>query len=64
MYTGGSGVPALVTEHSGLGTGGEVTTRELPDLLSPRLQHACGVYMVGGTQVGRCPPLILTLLFR
>jgi hypothetical protein len=52
VLTGGGGTESLVTEHSGLGTGGEVTTRELPALLTPRFDHACGVYTVGGTQVG------------
>jgi hypothetical protein len=53
VLTGGHTTGSLVTEHSGLGTGGEVTTRELPALLTPRALHACGVYTVGGTQVGR-----------
>jgi hypothetical protein len=53
VLTGGSGTFSLVTEHSGLGTGGEVTTRELPALLTHRAGHACGVYTVGGTQVGQ-----------
>jgi hypothetical protein len=55
VLTGGWDTESLVTEHSGLGTGGEVTTRELPALLTPRWDHACGVYTVGGTQVGRWP---------
>jgi hypothetical protein len=52
VLTGGRGSETLVTEHSGLGTGGEVTTRKLPDLLNPRSDHACGVYTVGSSQVG------------
>jgi hypothetical protein len=55
VLTGGYTTKSLVTEHSGLGTGGEVTTRELPALLTPRGGHACGVYTVGGTQVGQGP---------
>jgi hypothetical protein len=55
VLTGGMNTESLVTEHSGLGTGGEVTTRELPALLTPRDSHACGVYTVGGTQVGQGP---------
>ena len=55
VLTGGQYTESLVTEHSGLGTGGEVTTRELPALLTPRFHHACGVYTVGGTQVGQGP---------
>jgi hypothetical protein len=55
VLTGGVGTESLVTEHSGLGTGGEVTTRELPALLTRRYSHACGVYTVGGTQVGQGP---------
>jgi hypothetical protein len=55
VLTGGWGTYSLVTEHSGLGTGGEVTTRELPALTIPRDRHACGVYTVGGTQVGQGP---------
>jgi hypothetical protein len=56
VLTGGWDTEWQVTEHSGLGTGGEVTTRELPALLTPRANHACGVYTVGGTQVGRGLP--------
>jgi hypothetical protein len=52
VLTGGLDTESLVTEHSGLGTGGEVTSRELPALLTFRSNHACGVYTVGGTQVG------------
>jgi hypothetical protein len=55
VLTGGYRTESLVTEHSGLGTGGEVTTRELPALLTPQYDHACGVYTVGGTQVGQGP---------
>jgi hypothetical protein len=55
VLTGGRDTEALVTEYSGLGTGGEVTTRELPALTTPRYHHACGVYTVGGTQVGQGP---------
>ena len=42
-------VTAQVTEFSGLG--GEVTARELPDLLTGRRYHGCGQYMAGETQV-------------
>jgi hypothetical protein len=55
VLTGGWGTESLVNEHSGLGTGGEVTTRELPALLTPRHYHACGVYTVGGAQVWQGP---------
>jgi hypothetical protein len=53
VLTGGLDTESLVTEYSGLGTGGEVTTRELPALLNPRYIHVCGVYTVDGTQVGQ-----------
>ena len=42
VLTGGAVTGSLVTEHSGLATGGEVTTRELPTLLTPRYIHAWG----------------------
>ena len=38
-----------VTEYSGIG--GEVTSRQLPDLLTGRNDHACGHYTTGEIQV-------------
>ena len=48
---GGISTESLVTEYSGLWAGKEVTSRELPPLLHPRYQHACGWYTVGDSHV-------------
>ena len=50
VLTGGSYSLSLVTEYSGLDQQ-EVTTRELPSLLTGRWQHACGSYRVEDRQV-------------
>ena len=47
---------SLVTEYSGLGAGEEVTFKELPPLLNPRSDHACGWYSVGDSQVRLLTP--------
>ena len=52
---------SLVTEYSKLGAGEEVTSRELPPLLQPRLDHACGWYSVGDSQVRLVIPCPLSL---
>ena len=46
---GGFGSWSQVTEYMGIG--GEVTTRELPELLTGREQHVCGQYTAGETRV-------------
>ena len=49
VIIGGGNTWARVTEYSGIGR--EVTSRELPDLLTGRQAHACGQFMDGETQV-------------
>jgi len=45
VLTGGRITLNLVTEYSGLETGGwEVTSKQLPSLVTGRRQHACGSY--------------------
>ena len=47
--SGTRGTESKVTEYSGIPV--DVTSRELPDLLTGRFEHACGQYMAGETQV-------------
>ena len=61
VLTGGLHTESLVTELSGLGTGGEVTARELPTLLHPRYIHVCGVYTVDRTKVGRLHVILIII---
>ena len=61
VLTGGLYTESLVTELYGLGTGGEVTSRELPSLLHPRYIHICGAYTVDKTKVGQLHFLIIPL---
>ena len=49
VLIGGEYTWARVTEYSGIG--GQVTSRELPDLLTGRWHNACGHYMDGEIQV-------------
>ena len=46
---------SLVTEYSGLGTATGVVSKELPELLSKRANHACGMYTLGSSQVNMQP---------
>ena len=63
VVIGGVGTESQVTEYMGLQE--EVTSRELPDLLTGRWYHACGQYMDGETQVMEAlvPVLYCTLLY-
>ena len=46
---------SLVTEYTGLGTAAGVVSKALPDLLSKRANHACGMYTIGSSQVNMQP---------
>merc|ERR1719285_54631 len=51
VLTGGLFYDDMVTEHSGLGPGDEMITRELPSLIQARDNHACGMYQNAGKKM-------------
>lgn len=45
VLSGGQGTESLTTEYSDLGSGAEVATRRLANLVTGRTHHACGAFL-------------------